>query len=71
MTRSCGCSTPNAKTWFYLGLHPSPHYGIREEAVLLQDFTENLVDYARFIDDGIGLWDTAAGPNPIRAWARF
>jgi hypothetical protein len=59
-----------------MGSRPSPplatiYYGIREEAVLLQDFTTNLLDYARFIDDGIGLWDTAAGPNPTRAWERF
>jgi hypothetical protein len=38
---------------------------------LLQDFTTNLLDYAPFIDDGIGLWDTAAGPDTARAWARF
>jgi hypothetical protein len=31
----------------------------------------NLMGYARFIDDGIGLWDTAAGLNPARAWERF
>jgi hypothetical protein len=47
------------------------YYGIREEAVLLQDFTTNLHDYACFIDNGIGLWDTAAGPNPTCAWDRF
>jgi hypothetical protein len=46
-----------------MGSRPSPplatiYYGIRKEAVLLQDFTTNLLDYARFIDNGIGLWDT-------------
>jgi hypothetical protein len=59
-----------------MGSRPSPplatiYYGIREEAVLLQDFTTNLLDFARFIDDGIGLWDTAAGPNPALAWEHF
>jgi hypothetical protein len=55
------------------GSQPSPplttiYYGIREEACLLQDYTTNLLDYARFIGDGIGLWDTLAGPNPNLAW---
>jgi hypothetical protein len=59
-----------------MGSRPSPpiatiYYGIREEACLLQDYQTNLLDYARFIDDGIGLWDTAAGPNPNRAWEQF
>lgn len=48
------------------------YYGIREEAVLLQDFTANLFYYAHFIDDdGIGLWDTAVEPNPTPAWNQF
>jgi hypothetical protein len=29
------------------------------------------MDYAFFIDDGIGLWDTATGPSPNRAWEDF
>jgi hypothetical protein len=59
-----------------MGSHPSPplatiYYGIREEKGLLVDFTQNLFNYTRFIDDGIGLWDTAAGPNPARACEEF
>jgi hypothetical protein len=59
-----------------MGSRPSPslatiYYGIRQEACLLQDYSVNLLDYARSIDDGIALWDTAAGPNPARAWERF
>jgi hypothetical protein len=55
---------------------PSPplaaiYYGIWEEACLLQDFTTNLFNYARFIDDGIGLWDTLEGPYPDCAWNQF
>jgi hypothetical protein len=47
------------------------YYGIREEACLLQDYNTNLLDYARFINDGIGLWDTSASPNPDLAWECF
>jgi hypothetical protein len=59
-----------------MGSRPSPplatiYYGIREDVCLLVDYQDNLLDYAQFIDARIGLWDTAAGPNPARAWERF
>jgi hypothetical protein len=59
-----------------MGSHAAPpistiYYGIQEEVCLLQDFTTNLFDYAHCIDDGIGLWVTATGPNADHTWDQF
>jgi hypothetical protein len=55
-----------------IGSHPSLplatiYYGIHEEACLLQDFTSNLLDYAGFINDGIGLWYTLGNVSALQS----